>query len=68
VDVDWERSRALGITGVPTFVVGQRGVVGFQPYEALERFLIDCGVREGQRGISRPGDAGTVEETLLSGL
>jgi predicted DsbA family dithiol-disulfide isomerase len=46
VDADWERSRALGITAVPTFVIGQRGVVGFQPYEALERFLIDCGVRK----------------------
>jgi predicted DsbA family dithiol-disulfide isomerase len=45
VDVDWERSRALGITGVPTFVIDQRGVVGFQPYEALEQFLIDCGVK-----------------------
>lgn len=47
VDADWERSRALGITGVPTFVIDQRGVVGFQPYEALERFLIDCGVKKG---------------------
>jgi len=45
VDADWERSRGLGITGVPTFVIGQRGVVGFQPYEALERFLVDCGVK-----------------------
>lgn len=53
VDADWERSRTLGITGVPTFVIGQRGVVGFQPFEALERFLIDCGVRKGQRGRYR---------------
>ena len=27
VDADWSRSRALGITGVPTFVVGQRAIV-----------------------------------------
>ena len=46
VDADWERSRALGITGVPTFVIDQRGIVGFQPYEALEEFLINCGVRK----------------------
>ena len=49
VDADWEQSRALGITAVPTFVIGGRGVVGFQPYGVLERFLIDCGVKKGQR-------------------
>jgi predicted DsbA family dithiol-disulfide isomerase len=55
VDTDWERSCALGITGVPTFVIDRRGIVGFQPYEALERFLIDCGVRKGQTGRYRDG-------------
>jgi predicted DsbA family dithiol-disulfide isomerase len=35
VDADWTLSRQYGITGVPTFVVGRRGVVGAQPYEAL---------------------------------
>ena len=39
VDSDWLRSHALGITGVPTFVVGQRATVGFQPYEELDKFL-----------------------------
>ncbi len=37
VDADWELSRQYGITGVPTFVVGRYGVVGAQPYEALEQ-------------------------------
>ena len=46
VDADWERSRFLGITGVPTFVVGQRGIVGFQPYEGLEQFVKECGARK----------------------
>ncbi len=46
VDADWERSRSLGITGVPTFVIGERGVVGFQPYEALEQFVKGCGARK----------------------
>jgi predicted DsbA family dithiol-disulfide isomerase len=46
VDADWARSRALGITGVPTFVIDQQGVVGFQPYEALEQFLKNCGVKK----------------------
>jgi len=36
VDADWALSRQYGITGVPTFVAGRYGVVGAQPYEALE--------------------------------
>jgi predicted DsbA family dithiol-disulfide isomerase len=39
VDADWEKSRAYGVTGVPTFVVGNRGVVGAQPYETLEELI-----------------------------
>jgi predicted DsbA family dithiol-disulfide isomerase len=45
VDSDWERSRTLGITGVPTFVVDHRAIVGFQAYEDLGEFLKHCGVR-----------------------
>ncbi len=39
VDADWKLSREYGITGVPTFVAGRFGVVGAQPYEALERLV-----------------------------
>ena len=39
VDQDWALSRQYGITGVPTFVAGARGVVGAQPYEVLERLV-----------------------------
>jgi predicted DsbA family dithiol-disulfide isomerase len=39
VDRDWELSRRYGITGVPTFVMGDRGVVGAQPYEVLEQLV-----------------------------
>jgi predicted DsbA family dithiol-disulfide isomerase len=39
VDADWEKSREYGVTGVPTFVAGNRGVVGAQPYEALEELV-----------------------------
>ena len=39
VDADWKLSRQYGITGVPTFVVGRHGVVGAQPYEALEQLV-----------------------------
>ena len=35
VDRDWQRSRELGITGVPTFVAGGYGIVGAQEYETL---------------------------------
>jgi predicted DsbA family dithiol-disulfide isomerase len=39
VDADWELSRRYGVTGVPTFVAGHHGVVGAQPYEALEELV-----------------------------
>ncbi len=45
VDRDWLRSRELGVTGVPTFVAGDRGVVGAQPYEVLERLVVGAGAR-----------------------
>jgi predicted DsbA family dithiol-disulfide isomerase len=39
IDADWAKSRQYGVTGVPTFVAGQRGVVGAQPYEALVQLV-----------------------------
>lgn len=39
VDEDWEKSRELGITGVPTFVMGEHVLVGAQPLEMLERLV-----------------------------
>jgi predicted DsbA family dithiol-disulfide isomerase len=39
VDADWELSRRYGVTGVPTFVIGNQGVVGAQPYETLEELV-----------------------------
>jgi predicted DsbA family dithiol-disulfide isomerase len=44
VDEDWAKSRQYGVTGVPTFVAGRQGVVGAQPYEALEQLLEQAGV------------------------
>jgi predicted DsbA family dithiol-disulfide isomerase len=43
IDADWEKSRRYGVTGVPTFVIGTRGVVGAQPYEALEELVKQAG-------------------------
>ncbi len=45
VDADWARSRAWGITGVPTFVAGGYGVVGAQPYAVLAQLLERAGAR-----------------------
>ncbi len=39
VDADWQKSHQYGVTGVPTFVVGNNGVVGAQPYEVLEQLV-----------------------------
>ena len=41
VDIDWMRSRQIGISGVPTFVIGQYGISGAQSYEMLERFVVE---------------------------
>jgi predicted DsbA family dithiol-disulfide isomerase len=43
VDADWEKSRRYGVTGVPTFVMGGRGLVGAQAYEALEELVRSAG-------------------------
>jgi predicted DsbA family dithiol-disulfide isomerase len=43
VDADWAKSRAYGVTGVPTFVAARYGVVGAQPYETLEALLVKAG-------------------------
>ena len=43
VDDDWARSAQLGVTGVPTFVAGLQGVVGAQPYEAIEQLVVEAG-------------------------
>ena len=41
VDIDWMRSGQIGISGVPTFVIGKYGISGAQPYEMLERFVVE---------------------------
>jgi predicted DsbA family dithiol-disulfide isomerase len=45
VDADWAKSRDYGVTGVPTFVAGGYGVVGAQPYEALEHLMNEVGAQ-----------------------
>lgn len=48
VDADWARSRALSVTGVPTFVIDGEGLVGAQPYNVLEEFVLSAGARRRQ--------------------
>ena len=43
VDADWEKSGSYGVTGVPTFVSNGRGLVGAQPYEALQQLMAEAG-------------------------
>ena len=45
IDADWAKSRNYGVTGVPTFVASGRGVVGAQPYAALEQLLNETGAQ-----------------------
>ncbi|MEZ4239094.1 MAG: DsbA family protein [Myxococcota bacterium] len=44
VDADWAFARKVGVTGVPTYAIGGRGVVGAQPYEVLEGLAETSGV------------------------
>jgi len=44
VDADWALAARLGISSIPTFVLDGWSVVGAQPYEILEKFLLDHGV------------------------
>ena len=46
VDADWAKSRAYGVTGVPTFMTGGQGVVGAQPYEVLEQLMASVGAEK----------------------
>ena len=39
VDADWKRARELGVRGVPTFVYGNRALVGAQPYEKMRQLV-----------------------------
>ena len=51
VDLDWERSGQLGVTGVPTFMADNKAVVGAQPYEMLEALVTRAGATK--RAASR---------------
>lgn len=39
VDFDWAQSRRMGVTAVPTAVLGRHALVGAQPYYAFEELM-----------------------------
>jgi 2-hydroxychromene-2-carboxylate isomerase len=45
IDARREEAEARGVTGIPTFVIGNQGVVGCQPYEVLAAFVEESGAR-----------------------
>jgi predicted DsbA family dithiol-disulfide isomerase len=46
VDEDWEYSREMRITAVPTFILNQSRLVGAQTYEALQGLMDANGVKK----------------------
>ena len=59
VDADWDRSRALGISSVPTFVTENRGLVGARSYEELAAFLASSGATPRTPPASSTGSSQT---------
>jgi len=43
IDRRRQEAEALGVTGIPTFVIGDSGVGGCQPYDVLARFAESAG-------------------------
>lgn len=43
VHAQFQEARELGVTGVPTYVAGQYGLVGAQPYEAFHELMAAAG-------------------------
>jgi len=46
VDQDWRRSRQMGVTAVPTFIMNGSSLVGAQPYEKLVQLIKAGGVKK----------------------
>ena len=39
VEADWQRAREVGVTAVPTYLMGGQRIVGFQPYVRFEEIM-----------------------------
>ena len=51
VDGDWSRAAKLGVTGVPTFVMNGKGVVGAQPYDVLLDLVSSAGAERREDAV-----------------
>ncbi len=49
VDAQIDEAHRLGITGVPTYILGNLAVVGAQPYEVFRRAMARLGVEPARR-------------------
>jgi predicted DsbA family dithiol-disulfide isomerase len=45
VDAIREEASSIGVTGIPTLIIGQYGVVGCQPYEVIAQAVERAGAR-----------------------
>jgi predicted DsbA family dithiol-disulfide isomerase len=51
VQEDVDLSREIGLSGVPAFIIGDRAIVGAQPYEVFE-YVMDLLGREKNSGVN----------------
>ena len=65
VDADWAKSHQYGVTGVPTFVAGGRGLVGAQPADAIEHLLAEAGAHHVQEDLEGHGPAREATEGVI---
>jgi predicted DsbA family dithiol-disulfide isomerase len=49
VDSNWAQAHTLGVAAVPTFIINDRRIVGFQSYKVLEQFVKNNGAMAKQR-------------------
>jgi len=54
VDFDWAHSRRMGVTAVPTALLGRQALVGAQPYDAFEQLMKACNVERRQESSTTP--------------
>ena len=54
VDALREEVNAIGVEGIPTFVIGRLGLSGCQPYEVFEQFAREAGVTKRARTTTTP--------------
>ena len=45
VNDDWQRCYSLGVTAVPTYLSEGLAIVGAEPYEQLERLVIEANAK-----------------------